>query len=56
MKPLQIRLAILLFGAVATVGGIAGFRDAKSSTKPLHLPSPIPVLTVSGAAGTKGNS
>lgn len=56
MKPLQIRLAILLFGAGAAVVGLAVFLDAKSSTKPLHPPSPIPVLTVSGAAGTKGNS
>ena len=31
MNPLQILLAILLFGAGATVGGIAGFRYAKSS-------------------------
>jgi thioredoxin-like negative regulator of GroEL len=31
MKPLQIRLAILLFGAGAAVVGVAGFRDTKSS-------------------------
>ena len=31
MNPLQILLAILLFGAGATVGGVAGFRYAKYS-------------------------
>ncbi|MEY2906237.1 MAG: hypothetical protein RLZZ408_708 [Verrucomicrobiota bacterium] len=39
MKPLQILLAILLIGVSATVGGVAGFRYAKSSAV-TAMPSP----------------
>jgi hypothetical protein len=60
MKPLQIRLAILLFGAGAAVVGVAGFRDAKSSAVTDSDPPRVAVKedgkTINLAAAEKGDS
>ncbi|MFZ0616143.1 MAG: hypothetical protein WAN16_06800 [Chthoniobacterales bacterium] len=49
MKPLQFLLIILLIGVSATVGGVAGFRYAKS---PIVTATPSPRVEVAGAPGS----
>ena len=60
MKPLQIRIAILLVGAGAAVVGVAGFRDAKSSAVTDSDPPRVAVKedgkTINLAAAEKGDS
>ena len=60
MKPLQIRIAILLVGGGAAVVGVAGFRDAKSSAVTDLDPPRVAVKedgkTINLAAAEKGDS